>query len=343
MRIMHQASLRKSDSEKNGNSATSDMEYENAETGLDSSGGNHEENQNGEDATDVQEGAEAPDDESASANDEEANDDDDEEEDASAPVDGDTEESPKEKSSKKAAKAKGATKEKKKRGRKPGKAATNGVKKTPKRSSKENKAHNDQEDEEDEEYEVEDIIDHKVSRGKTTYRIRWKGWGPKDDTWEAEDTLSCPDIVARYKKKMEKDDGGKKGGKKGVKRKGIPIKIAPKSKERKVDDEESSDKEWEVDRIIDIRYKKNKSREFLIRWKGWGQAHDTWEPEKHVNCPDLVKKLLEKLENAKSKTPKQLRETPKKAVRYTSNVKSKGVRTSRRHTNKQRKTYYDAE
>ncbi|XP_059618483.1 M-phase phosphoprotein 8-like isoform X2 [Phlebotomus argentipes] len=328
---MHQAAVRRSDTEKDGNC---DMEYENTETALDSSGSHQEEeNQNGEDAADVQEGGESPEKDYVSANDDEdeVNDEEGSEEaveDATA------------KKIKKAGRAKSAAAEKKKkRGRKAKNA--NGVKKTPKRSTKENKAQNDQDDD-DEEYEVEDIVDHKTVRGKTQYRIRWKGWGENDDTWEAEDTLSCPDIVARYKKKVEKEDGGKKAGKKGAKRKGIPIKIQPKAKDRKVEDE-NPEKEWEVDKLIDVRYKKNKSREFLVRWKGWGASYDSWEPEKFVNCPDLVRKLLDKLENMKSKTPKTLRTAPKKAERYSTNVKSKGVRTSRRHNNKQRKTYFDAE
>ncbi|GAB0095381.1 hypothetical protein DMENIID0001_107570 [Sergentomyia squamirostris] len=325
---MHQAALRKSVSEKNDSSA-SEMEYENNEAALDSS--NHEENQNGEDATDdVQETVEGNDDESASANDEN--------DDETTVVEKSV--SPKEKT-KRASKGKSAKKEKKK-----AKAATNGVKKTPKRSTKENKAQNDQndDDDEEEEYEVEDIVDHKVVRGKTSYRIRWKGWSEDDDTWEGEETLSCPDIVARYKKKMKEDGAKKSPGsakKTAGKRKGIPIKLQTKSKVRKVDDE-NPDKEWEVDRIVDVRYKKS-GREFLIKWKGWGANYDSWEPEKHLNCPELIKKVLEKVESAKSKTPKQLRDAPKKPERYTTNAKNKGVRASRRNNNKQRKTYFDAE
>uniref|UniRef100_A0A1B0D6F5 Uncharacterized protein n=1 Tax=Phlebotomus papatasi TaxID=29031 RepID=A0A1B0D6F5_PHLPP len=195
VRIMHQASLRKSDQENNSNMG-SEMEYENAENALDSSGSNHEENQNGEDATDVQEAAiDVPDDDDEEVNDdeEEVNGDDDEASEKAV-----SEGSPKEKAKKAGRPKGGKDKEKKKRGRKP---KANGVKKTPKKSAKENKAQNDQDDDEEEEYEVEDIVDHKVVRGKTQYRIRWKGWGEDDDTWEAEDTLSCPDIVARYKKK----------------------------------------------------------------------------------------------------------------------------------------------
>lgn len=34
------------------------------------------------------------------------------------------------------------------------------------------------------EYEVQKIIDDEMRGGKKFYRIRWKGWSAKDDTWE---------------------------------------------------------------------------------------------------------------------------------------------------------------
>lgn len=34
------------------------------------------------------------------------------------------------------------------------------------------------------EYEVQKIIDDEMRSGKKFYRIRWKGWSAKDDTWE---------------------------------------------------------------------------------------------------------------------------------------------------------------
>lgn len=57
----------------------------------------------------------------------------------------------------------------------------------------------------DEEYEVEDIVDHKISRGKTTFLIRWKNYDASGDTWEPESSLSCPEIIANYKELHMKD------------------------------------------------------------------------------------------------------------------------------------------
>ncbi|KAG6870443.1 hypothetical protein C0992_013372, partial [Termitomyces sp. T32_za158] len=33
-------------------------------------------------------------------------------------------------------------------------------------------------------YEVDHILDSRLVRGRPHYLVRWKGYGPKDDTWE---------------------------------------------------------------------------------------------------------------------------------------------------------------
>ena len=44
---------------------------------------------------------------------------------------------------------------------------------------------------------------------------------------------------------------------------------------------EDRDNEWEVDRIIDSRYK-NKKLEFLVHWKGYDDMDHTWEPRSNL-------------------------------------------------------------
>lgn len=45
------------------------------------------------------------------------------------------------------------------------------------------------------EYEVQKIIDDEMRQGKKYYRIRWKGWGPKDDTWEPKGKSTAQGIL----------------------------------------------------------------------------------------------------------------------------------------------------
>src|SRR5579863_8880869 len=49
------------------------------------------------------------------------------------------------------------------------------------------------------------------------------------------------------------------------------------------------EQEWEVERIVATRlYGRNKKRQYHIRWKGYSEAHDTWEPVSNIHAPDLV-------------------------------------------------------
>ncbi|QRW19883.1 hypothetical protein RhiXN_08858 [Rhizoctonia solani] len=41
----------------------------------------------------------------------------------------------------------------------------------------------------EEEYKVEQIIDAKQQQGKWFYLIKWKGYGPEDNSWEPEELL----------------------------------------------------------------------------------------------------------------------------------------------------------
>ena len=45
--------------------------------------------------------------------------------------------------------------------------------------------------------------------------------------------------------------------------------------------------EWEVESILKVRRWRNQLQ-FLIRWKGFSEAHDSWEPAKDVHAEELV-------------------------------------------------------
>jgi chromobox protein 5 len=59
----------------------------------------------------------------------------------------------------------------------------------------------------------------------------------------------------------------------------------------------------QVDKVMEVHFKKNGSREFLIHWKGFSHKEDTWEPEKNLNCPDLIEKFMEKVDKASESVP----------------------------------------
>ncbi|XP_078258584.1 M-phase phosphoprotein 8 isoform X2 [Rhinoraja longicauda] len=53
-------------------------------------------------------------------------------------------------------------------------------------------------------YEVERIVDMKVSEGQTLYRVHWKGYSSEDDTWEPEAHLEdCTEVLHVFKQKSK--------------------------------------------------------------------------------------------------------------------------------------------
>ncbi|KAH8330149.1 hypothetical protein KR074_005091 [Drosophila pseudoananassae] len=62
----------------------------------------------------------------------------------------------------------------------------------------------DTSDDPEKEWVVERIIDYvDDEKDGGLYRIRWKGFGRKDDTWEPESNLSCEGLIEKFKRKME--------------------------------------------------------------------------------------------------------------------------------------------
>lgn len=62
------------------------------------------------------------------------------------------------------------------------------------------------------------------------------------------------------------------------------------------DEEECEEDEYIVEAIRDWRHNlREKRREYLIKWKGYAEAENTWEPEDHLNCPDILKKFKDSL------------------------------------------------
>jgi len=53
-------------------------------------------------------------------------------------------------------------------------------------------------------------------------------------------------------------------------------------------------KEWEVEQVLDSRQRHGKNK-YLVRWKGYTQGDDTWEPEE--NLQNAGEKLQEYLQS----------------------------------------------
>ena len=51
--------------------------------------------------------------------------------------------------------------------------------------------------------------------------------------------------------------------------------------------------EWEVESLLRVRRQRNQLQ-FLVRWKGFSEAHDSWEPAKDIHADELVQEFYKR-------------------------------------------------
>lgn len=77
------------------------------------------------------------------------------------------------------------------------------------------------------------------------------------------------------------------------------------------DSEDSTEEEeqWEVEEIVDYQYcRQSEAGLYLVKWIGWESEHNTWEPEAHLECTDLLTNFYKtRLKERESATPAEKR------------------------------------
>lgn len=127
--------------------------------------------------------------------------------------------------------------------------------------------------------QVEAIVDHKKQKGRTVYRIRWKGYTAKDDSWLAANDLSCKDILKKYRKKIERSNKD----------------VYTVSEERKKVKKIYRTLFKKVEKIIDHR-RLHGTIYYRVRWEGYSAKDDTWQARETLNCNDLLKEYNDNIE-----------------------------------------------
>ena len=61
---------------------------------------------------------------------------------------------------------------------------------------------------------------------------------------------------------------------------------------------EGEEEEFTVEKILDKRVRNSKV-EYLIKWEGYPDTENTWEPQENLDCPDIISAYEERSQKKK--------------------------------------------
>jgi len=138
-------------------------------------------------------------------------------------------------------------------------------------------------DEDDEEFVIEKIVDERGTGKKKEYLVKFKDYGDEDNTWTSKDDVST-ELIKEYENKKKQDSQPEQNG-----------------------------DEYEIEKIVEERTV-GKNKEYLVKWKGWKDEDNTWEPKENLTAAIIKKYEAEAKKQKDSASAKKPGPASKKKV-----------------------------
>ena len=125
-------------------------------------------------------------------------------------------------------------------------------------------------------WEVDAILGVKknLRKKKIEALVKWKGARNDKNSWEQMDQITAPDYLKPFKETIAYLEG----------------KLKLELEEGEPEEKNMESDEYEVEDVIGIQWSlDNRQLEYFIKWKGWDNSFNNWEPEENMSAPDLLK------------------------------------------------------